>query len=295
MIAAVGLVAGGVVASGVWSVRTPGPPVKADPSVHDGGSDDMDSLRKANENLVESLHQADQTIAQLRDQLGAHAPAPSAKPDAPPEVDAGNFRRRNRGEPTAEDWERMAQLGSVRVRMPCIRDTPWTPNQRVLDRLGLAPHDAETIKTAYANSNKRMSDVITPLCAKTLGSAEAASRVGPKACADAILSGAKRGDPEGMQKSIVRVAETNAGKDVKPGADSAAETLLLAMTKETKQFEAELASKFGPEEGKRLAYAPEMCADRSVVRGKDRDEGDEDQPNQGRRRGGRGAGGPGGN
>ena len=160
-----------------------------------------------------------------------------------------------------------------------------TPSQRALDRLGLAPHDAETIKTAYANSNKRMTDVIQPLCAKTLGSPEAASRVGPKACADAILAGAKRGDPEGMQKSIVRVAESNAGKDVKPGADSAAETLLLAMTKETKQFEAELASKFGPEEAKRLAYAPEMCADRSVVRGKDRDEGDDDQPNQGRRRG----------
>lgn len=284
LLVAAGLVAGGVAASGVWSVRTPAPAVKADPSAHDGGADDMDALRKANENLVESLHQADQTIAQLREQLGAHAPpAPSAKPDDKPEADAG-FRRRSRGEPTAEDWERMAQLGAVRVRMPCIRDTPWVPNQRILDRLGLAPHDGETIKTAYANSNKRMSDVIQPLCAKTLGSAEAANRVGPKACADAILSGAKRGDAEAMQKSIVRVAETNAGKDVKPAGD-AAETLLLAMTKETKAFEAELAGKFGPEEAKRIAYAPELCTDRTVVRGKDRDDENDDAPNVGRRRG----------
>lgn len=285
ILAAGGLVTGGVLASGVWSVRTPPPPVRADPSVHDGGADDMDSLRKANENLVESLHQADQTIAQLREQLGSHAPpVASAKPDEKPDPDAG-FRRRSRGEPTAEDWERMAQLGTVRVRMPCLRDTPWAPSQRVLDRLGLAPHDAETIKAAYASSNKRMTDVIQPLCAKTLGSAEAATRVGPKACAEAILSGAKRGDPEGMQKSIVRVAEANAGKDVKPAGD-AAETLLLAMTKETKAFEAELASKLGPEEAKRLAYAPEMCTDRSIVRGKDREDGaDDDAPNVGRRRG----------
>lgn len=282
---AAGLVTGGVVASGVWSVRTPPSPVKTDPSVHDGGGgEDMESLRKANENLVESLHQADQTIAQLREQLGSHAPpAPSAKPDAPPEQDAG-FRRRMRGEPTAEDWERMAQLGTVRVRIPCLRDTPWTPSARVLDRLGLAHEDAETIKAAYASSNKRMADVIQPLCAKTLGSAEAANRVGPKACADAIFSGAKRADAEGMQKSVVRVAEANAGKDVKPNADSAAETLLLAMTKETKAFESELAAKLGPEEAKRIAWAPELCADRSVVRGKDRDDTEDDTATGRRRR-----------
>lgn len=281
-----GLAAGGVLASGAWSVQRPAAPTaKTDPSVTDGGAEDMESLRKANENLVESLHQADQTIAQLRDQLGAQPrPSASAKPEEREERDAG-FRRRNRGEPTAEDWERMAQLGAVRVRMPCLRDKPWTPNQRVLDRLGLAPQDANVIRDAYEHSNKRMADQIKPLCTKTLGSAEAADRVGSKACVDAILAGAKRSDPEGMQKSVVRVAETNAGKDVKVG-DSGAEQLLLAMTKETKAFEAELAQKLGPEEAKRVAYAPEMCTDRAVVRGSEREENEDDsQPNQGRRRG----------
>jgi hypothetical protein len=155
-----------------------------------------------------------------------------------------------------------------------MRDKPWTPNARVLDRLGLAPGDAATIRDAYEHSNKRMAEQIKPLCVKALGSAEAAERVGPKACSDAILAGARRTDPEGTQKSLVRVAEINAGKaDVKPAADgAAAEQLLLAMTRETKAFESELASKLGPEEAKRLAWAPEMCSDRTTVRAKDEEE-----------------------
>ena len=171
----------------------------------------------------------------------------------------------------------MAQVGAVRVRVPCMRDKPWTPNARTLDRLGLAPGDANAIRDAYESSNKRMAEQIRPLCAKTLGSAEAADRVGPKACSEAILAGAKRTDPEGTQRSLVRVAEANAGKgDGKPAADqNAVEQLLLAMTKESKTFESDLAAKLGPEEAKRLAWAPEMCSDRTTVRAKDDEPADD--------------------
>lgn len=285
---AVGALAGLLVAGAAWSLQKPSAPkASVDPSTGDAGGEDMDSLRAANANLVESLHQADQTIAQLREQL-ASAPAPAPSPSArradergdDRDRDSGRGRRRGRGEPTTEDWERMAQVGTVRVRVPCLRDKPWTPNQRVLDRLGLAPGDAATIRDAYASSNKRMAEQIKPLCAKALGSAEAADRVGPKACSDAILSGAKRTDPEGTQRSLVRVAEINAGKTVGPSSGAAqaggtsgadAEALLLAMTKESKAFEADLAAKLGPDEAKRLAWAPEMCSDRTTVRAKDDD------------------------
>jgi hypothetical protein len=278
---AVGTLAGLLVASAAWSLQRPaGPRAKADPTTAtDGGGDDLESLRSANANLVESLHNADKTIAQLREQLATSPSATPQKPDERQEErDAGRGRRRGRGEPTTEDWERMAQVGTVRVRVPCMRDKPWTPNARVLDRLGLAPQDATTIRDAYEHSNKRMAEQIKPLCVKALGSAEAADRVGPKACSDAILAGAKRTDPEGTQKSLVRVAEINAGKPVKPTTDSpAAEQLLLAMTKESKAFEADLAAKLGPEEAKRLAWAPEMCSDRTTVRSKD-DEPEGDGP-----------------
>jgi|GEM_PF-3403790 len=280
VVAAVSALAGVLVTSGAWSLSARPALTHGPAGAASAGSEDIDSLRSANAKLVESLHDADKTIAQLREQLagsgaGVAAAASAAAPERP-ERDGGRGRRGGRGEPTAEDWARMAQVGTVRVRVPCLRDKPWTPNQRVMDRLGLAPGDAATIRDAYANSNKRMAEQIRPLCVKALGSAEAADRVGPKACSDAILAGAKRTDPDGTQKSLVRVAEINAGKaDVKPSQDGAAvEQLLLSMTKESKAFEAELAAKLGPDEAKRLAWAPEMCSDRTTVRAKD-DEPDE--------------------
>jgi hypothetical protein len=89
----------------------------------------------------------------------------------------------------------------------------------------------------------------------------------------------------------VRVAEANAGKPPTGGGANTnangagvdAEALLMAMTKEARAFEAELASKLGPEEAKRLAWAPEMCSDRTTVRAKDDDpEGDMPQGRAGR-------------
>jgi hypothetical protein len=286
--AAAGALAGLLVASAAWSLQKPATTAKADPSVATPGGDDMETLRKANEKLVESLAEADRTIAELRAQQGLPPVPPRPEERAATNEDAGRRRRGGRGEPTAEDWQKMADTGAVRVQVPCMRDKPWTPNARVLDRLGLAPGDANTIRDAYAASNKRMADQIKPLCVKALGSAEAADRVGPKACSDAILSGAKRTDPEGTQKSLVRVAELNAGKsDAKPATDqNGVEQLLMAMTKESKTFEADLASKLGPEEAKRLAWAPEMCSDRTTVRAKDEDPAED--PAGGAPRGGRG-------
>jgi hypothetical protein len=76
-----------------------------------------------------------------------------------------------------------------------------------------------------------------------------------------------------MQRSLMRVAEINAGKDVKPGggggAGADAEQLLLAMSKESKAFEADLAARYGPDEAKRLAWAPEMCNERTFLRARE--------------------------
>lgn len=281
VVAAAGALAGVLLASGAWSLSArPAPAQVATGAPGSGAAEDAESLRAANAKLVQSLGEADRTIAQLREQIaagGAAGAAPSVSPTAAAErrdERDGGRGRRGRGEPTTEDWERMAQVGTVRVRVPCLRDKPWTPSARVLDRLGLAPGDAATIRDAYEHSNKRMAEQIRPLCVKALGSAEAADRVGPKACSEAVLAGAKRSDPEGTQKSLVRVAEINAGKANVAAQDGAVEQLLLSMTKESKAFEAELAAKLGPEEAKRLAWAPEMCSDRTTVRAKDDDPDD---------------------
>lgn len=61
-------------------------------------------------------------------------------------------------------------------------------------------------------------------------------------------------------------AEVNAGKRPPNKGAEPMEALLYAMTQETHAFEVDLARKLGPEEAKRLAWAPEMCADRRTVR-----------------------------
>lgn len=242
------------------------PTVRAETPKAEGGDED---LKKANATLTASLHACDQKLAELR----AHAvetPAASASGDAPPDRERRN-RRRERGETTKEDWERMAQLGVVRVRIPCVRDTPWKPNARALERLAIAPDDAKTLEEAYAASNKRVAEKVKPLCAKVVGSEEVADRIGPSACMDAIQRSAAKADPKVAKEALSRAAEAQAGKR-KPGDDAPPfEQLANALAAEGRAFESDLAQKLGPDEAKRLAQDPALCADRRVLRASDED------------------------
>lgn len=184
----------------------------------------------------------------------------------------------------------MAQLGVVRVRIPCIRDTPWKPNERTVDRLGLAANDVKAIEEAYAASNKRVLDQIKPLCAKALGGAEVAEKVGATACIDAIQNSAKRADPKAAKDALSHAAEVQAGKrTAQAGGDTLPlEQLANVLAGESRAFEADLAKKLGPEEAKRIANDPGMCAERRTLR-----TSDEPPEREGGRgaRGGRGGGG----
>lgn len=254
---------------------------------------DEDGLTRANKNLVASLAECDRRLVELGEKP---TPMPSGLPssvtandDGPGRRGDGGRRNRRGGEPTKEDWERMAESGTLRVRMPCIRDTPWKPGENTLDRLGLAPGDADTIRDAYAESNKRMVAEIRPLCGKVLGAPDMIDKVGAETCVDAILNAGKKQSPEAAKGAIVATAEVQAGKRKPNEGGEPMEKLLYAMTQETKSFEADLAKKLGPEEAKRLAWAPEMCADRKFVSTGDGAEGGGGRGGGGR--GGRGGGG----
>lgn len=246
---------------------TPRPDTSAEPACREEAT-----LRDANGKLVDSLHECDRKLAELGVQHDMPAIAMTNQPARG--EDAGRRRggMRGGGEPTKEDWERMAKAGAVRVRIPCIRDKPWTPPQNTLDRLGLAPQDADTIKEAYEKSNKRMMDQIRPICAKVLGSPDVADKVGPSACMDAIMNSSRKSDADGTKQALTRVAEVNAGSRQPPKTapdTPAIEQLGLALTAEQKAFEADLAQRLGPDEAKRLANAPEMCSDRRILRASD--------------------------
>lgn len=267
----VSFVAGGALAIGVVTAFPSKREATAPPTRAPEAGDD-DALRKANDNLTASLQACDRNLAELRDRAPAAPQAPAAPDPAPAERerDGGRFGRRRGGETTKEDWERMAQLGVVRVRIPCLRDKPWAPSERVMNRLGLAPQDGEVLREAYEKSNKRVADQIKPLCAKVLGSAEMAEKVGPSTCMDAISNSERKTNAEGAKLSLTRAAEVQAGKRQAPSGDVAPlEQLAGALANESKAFERDLAARLGPEEAKRLANAPELCSDRRTLRASD--------------------------
>jgi hypothetical protein len=240
-------------------------PVAAPPPVD---PNDDDALEAANANLTASLAECNR---RLREAGQKPLPAPAAAPVASAGVEEGGGRRR-RGEGrrtgplTKEDWERHAEAGTVPYRIPCIRDTPYTPTDRDIERLGLAPDDAEAIRAAYEASNKRVTEQITPLCASVVGGAEIAQKIGPTACMKAIQDSSRRADPAKLKESLVAVAEVNAGKRESPTGDRPpAEKLMLALTGESKAFEADLAARLGPEDAARVANARGLCQERGVA------------------------------
>lgn len=274
---ALGTMAGLALGSVVTFAATARPAVRvvasAEPS--SAASASPDAVAEANVRLVAQIAECDRRLAELGQPPVpsgplASEPTPTNEQRGRRDRDRDGGRRGPRGEPTKEDWERMAESATLRVRMPCVRDTPWKPNDATLDRLGLSPTDGETIRAAYAESNKRMLAEVRPLCGKVLGSPDIIDKVGADTCMDAILNAGRRQSPDAAKSAIVTTAEINAGKRA-PEKDSTSpmERLLAAMTHETQAFEADLAKKLGPEEAKRLAWAPEMCADRRVVRATD--------------------------
>jgi hypothetical protein len=294
IVGAMAFAGGAVAASGAWTAFPPKkpPPPKAVATAEPGV--DENDLQKANANLTSSLHECDRRLAELGERpVGIPTAAAS---EAPAPAESGRRERRQRAELSKEDWERMAENGVVPVRVPCIRDKPWTPTERVVDRLGLAPSDTEALRAAYEASNKRMNDQIRPLCAQALGSADAVDKVGASGCIDVINNSARKAGTDTTKAALARVAEVQAGKREAPKAGSdvpPVEQLGLILTKESKTFESDLAQKLGPEEAKRLANAPELCSDRKMLRAGEIDPsvfggGGGERGGRGGRRGGRG-------
>ena len=169
----------------------------------------------------------------------------------------------------------MASEGVVRIHVPCIRDVAWQPNQRAIDRLGLAPSDTAALKEAYERSNKRVTEQLRPLCAKALGNPDAFDAVGAGGCMDAITNTSKKANAGAAKDALSRVAEVQAGKRAAPKDLAGApplEQLGLLLTGESKAFEQDLAQKLGPEEARRLASAPELCSERRTLRTTERDD-----------------------
>ena len=160
-----------------------------------------------------------------------------------------------------DDWKQLAARGTVRVRMPCVAKTPWSPSASDLQKMGLAPSDGAALHDAYVKANARIWSDVRPLCAAALGSdAQVADRIGVNVCMNVV-----RDSSSGADVAARQVAEMRAGMRPLPGATDVvdpATRMFLDLTDEQRAFEVDLASSFGPDEAHRILYgASGACLD----------------------------------
>ncbi|MDF2693197.1 MAG: hypothetical protein K0S65_1580 [Labilithrix sp.] len=169
-----------------------------------------------------------------------------------------------------DDWKELAKDGTIKYQMPCFRKEGWTPSPEQLNALGLAPHDATTLKNAYAHSNERVWAAIKPLCAQTIGSAELAEKIGPATCIHLVLDLENARDGAATTEARKQVGEIRAGTRPTPAPNEPVSPILklfLATTGESRAFESELAQALGPEEAHRVVYSDELCMGTSTFGG----------------------------
>ncbi len=266
----VGIVAGLLLTSAGWSLHTPSRTrPKPPPVAVEGESADMEALRSANRNLTKSLETAEQTIAQLRGQIG---PAPvgtrSASPSPPSGPPRGQDAAPHHDDLTAEQVLMQAKHGYFSVRTPCVREPPWTPPQHIVDRLGMTSSDVAALTDVYAQSAKRVSPQIKQLCASALGSPDIAERIGAQGCLAAVTALATR-EPEAAEKSVQRLSEIQAGNQPLKAAPEASvlEKLMVALMAERSTFDADLQAKLEGKLGREKMESLKMmmCSDYSTV------------------------------
>ncbi|MDB4995111.1 MAG: hypothetical protein JWM74_2543 [Myxococcaceae bacterium] len=169
-----------------------------------------------------------------------------------------------------EDWADLAKDGTIKFRTPCSDSKEWKPKPESLDKIGLAPNDAVTLKDAYAKSNQRVWAQMKPLCAAAAGSPEVAEKLGASTCTHLIVDVAQADDRAAANEAMRVVGEIRAGLRPMPGPEEKlhpVEKLFLILTAENKSFEGDLAQSFGPAEAHRVAYADGLCASTHVFGG----------------------------
>jgi hypothetical protein len=228
-----------------------------------------DPTAAANQNLVSQVSEYRkrlEAIAQQKTELEKKLGATEKQLEAARE--AGTVRpAKHDFDLDPDDWKELAKDGTIKARTPCQREKNWQPSPGNLEKLGLAPHDGPTLKSAYTRSNERLWAVIRPLCAEALGSAEVAEKIGRSTCEHLILDVENKKDVEAVGEAMRQVGEIRAGIRPMPGPNQPMHPVLkmfLATTGELKNFENDLAQSFGPEDAHRIAFSEEICVGHST-------------------------------
>jgi hypothetical protein len=180
-------------------------------------------------------------------------------------TDVSGARSRGEFELSREDWAGLAKDGIVKYQIPCTRT--WTPSPEWLNGLGLSPDDASALKAAYRRSNQRVWSLVKPACAQAIGGVDLAERLGLNTCVHMMVVLATEKDAVALDEAMRRIGEVRAGQRPMPRPSEMAnsvEGVLLAMTGEMIDFEADLAQSLGPDAAHRVAFADGMCMAQST-------------------------------
>lgn len=213
--------------------------------------------RRRLENIVAQKAELEATLKNTEQKLALRTG--DASVDSKAEFDLG-----------ADDWKTLAKDGTVKFMIPCTQPPNWSPSRAQLDRLALAPDDANTLKDAYAKSAARLASVVSPLCAQILGNADLVDKIGMNTCVHLVVDQAYGKDKAAAGEAMREVGEMRAGmrSAFDPNvADHPIAKMFFAMTGETKAFENDLAASLGPEEAHRVVFAEGMCMGRSTFGG----------------------------
>lgn len=207
-------------------------------------STELGALRTRERAAQRQLSEARERIAQLEREVASDG---SREPK----------RTRHAYDLTPEDWKQMAADGVVKSRAPCAG---FVPKDEVLERLGLAPDDHDTVREAIEQSANRLREGTQPLCATALAVEPAVVRnLSAEACRSVIFATAS-GRSESVPDSARRVASFMAGQAPRPDQNSPlTERAFLVMAEETKNFEHDLAEAFGPEDAHRIVFSEGLC------------------------------------
>lgn len=155
---------------------------------------------------------------------------------------------------SANDWKQLAKEGRVVARAACPRADEWNISPSALNKLGLAPQDAQPIHDALKRSADRTWAVVRGLCIQSLGgSAELADKLGEATCATLITDLAQQKENTSEETHVV--AEIHAGlRPMDPAALGTYGQMLYSLSSEAKAIEADLTQSIGPDDARRFTY-----------------------------------------
>jgi hypothetical protein len=223
-----------------------------------GAAADSDPLVAANANLSDSVRDYKRRLESIEAQKTSVEKqlAEAQQKLAAAQSDGQAVAAKSPYDLDQNDWKQLAKEGKVVARMACPRDD-GNVSVKSLNKLGLAPQDAQPIHDALQRSTTRVWNVLRPLCIQALqGSAEMADKLGPSTCQALVGDVAQQHEDTGEETRLV--AEIRAGLVPMDAAKLGSYgKMLYAMSGESKALEQDLAQSIGPDDAHRFTYGDE--------------------------------------